>query len=1155
VSFNIEGIKNNQPYLDEIKPMTDIICIQEHWLFSCEKVEAQKYTGNPDNDFKSVDDNNQFSPWRLPRGYGGVATTWAGDIKNFIKRCPELGNNRIQVIKCSLPSELILLVNCYMPSGNSVKIKEEYIDNLQLIDSILALHLENHTILLVGDFNIDLYNRRKTYDGRRRALTDLLRKYGLVVLSDGTMPTMLSHDGRSSSHIDIMATNRPGAEQLTVEVLDKVPWNTSCHTPVLLRLPMAHGKEMASVATPVKPTIYSRAPRILWDTLDKGKFQHTLVKAFEDRQSNLLLPSDQIKLIQETVSSAAENCAEVIKPKTGKARKTTYPKPVIDAIKKSRLTHYLWKNAGRPRMPHPLAKNRRKSSRAVRAAQRRHTATQRQKKIRSIMGATLTDQRTFHMLLRSHTVQSTQINPVHIGDQLVKDPGKIMQAWARYFEDLATPSHNPAWTDHIKQNAIFNLELVKQLWQVLRSKQQVQMEVTAKEVSLAIKALNVGKAPDEVGLVAEHLKKAGQAVIGPLQSLLTTLLQEGRIPEELKEGRKIPFPKKEKDPFQMSNHRGITITSLIGKLLEHVILLKIKNVLPQNDLQYGFTEDRSPTMAALCVTEAVGQASVKTPLIVVTLDVEKAFDRVDHCILLQKIFSAKIPLNIWATVASIYDGPQERVVINGLRSREYEVHQGVRQGGVLSTHLYKLYIHDLLETLQTQAEGLHIGPYFLASPTCADDLLLMAGSELEMQEMLDIVHSYAKDHRYNINPTKTTLTFFGKDPESELFLGEESIKPTNDFVHLGITRTSRGRTSGHPTLVEDRVKLGRRTVYALVPAGLHGQDGLSPSTSAAVIKAYVLPRIIYGMEAIILSKSDLCILDRGYKRILRDLQSLSKQVASEAIFLLIGLLPIQAEIHIRTLILFGAVARLPESSMLKALAERQIALQKGPKDSWFCYALGIAKIYSLDTMALSLLYYPPGKEDWKNLVTSTIREYWSYQLKRTAMEKSSLKYMDIAHLDAKKPNPIWPDNAPSASILAASYRAKMLTGTYILQATRAKYNQHTVDPKCQLCGLADEDMVHFIVTCPALEQTRQKKMVEEICPLVQKLGAKVPTDAQLKCRFILNGALAHTPVVQTRSLVVDSKPANRSRLQKACSTLCYRLHLKRFELLSEKMKI
>lgn len=77
VSFNVEGIRNNNAYLAEVEKDADILLLQEHWLFNCEKALIHEHSQHPRGTVKSVDDQNPLSPWRMPRGYGGAATLWS----------------------------------------------------------------------------------------------------------------------------------------------------------------------------------------------------------------------------------------------------------------------------------------------------------------------------------------------------------------------------------------------------------------------------------------------------------------------------------------------------------------------------------------------------------------------------------------------------------------------------------------------------------------------------------------------------------------------------------------------------------------------------------------------------------------------------------------------------------------------------------------------------------------------------------------------------------------------------------------------------------------------------------------------------------------------------------------------------------------------
>ena len=110
----------------------------------------------------------------------------------------------------------------------------------------------------------------------------------------------------------------------------------------------------------------------------------------------------------------------------------------------------------------------------------------------------------------------------------------------------------------------------------------------------------------------------------------------GTIPDIFKTGILTPVHKKKKDPTLTTNYRGITVTSVLGKIFEYALLEKMPDLnANQTELQFGFTTGLSPIMAALIVSEGILHAKQQNKnLFLATLDSQKAFDVVHHMILL-----------------------------------------------------------------------------------------------------------------------------------------------------------------------------------------------------------------------------------------------------------------------------------------------------------------------------------------------------------------------------------------------------------------------------------------------------------------------------------------------------------------------------------------
>ena len=187
------------------------------------------------------------------------------------------------------------------------------------------------------------------------------------------------------------------------------------------------------------------------------------------------------------------------------------------------------------------------------------------------------------------------------------------------------------------------------------------------------------------------------------------------------------------------------------------------------------------------MTEAIADAlDQKKPLFILTLDVRKAFDVVCQDSLLRKLHSIT-DSNSWAFMESNLQ-TSARVRLQHRYGDSFPVHQGVGQGKILSTHNYKVYINDLLLLLEASGCGLLISANYLGSPTCADDVVLLANTVIDLQTQMDIVYSYSTRERYHIHPDKSKCITFGMNFPPSIKLNDKEVIPTESLTHLGIDR-------------------------------------------------------------------------------------------------------------------------------------------------------------------------------------------------------------------------------------------------------------------------------------------------------------------------------------------------------------------------------
>ena len=128
-------------------------------------------------------------------------------------------------------------------------------------------------------------------------------------------------------------------------------------------------------------------------------------------------------------------------------------------------------------------------------------------------------------------------------------------------------------------------------------------------------------------------------------------------------------------------------------------------------------------------------------------------------------------------------------------------------------------------------------------------------------------------------------------------LTEKNVSLSQNTTHLGILRAE---TNENTINIEERLKLARRTFYALINTGVHGSNGLNPSVSFKIYQCYVLPRLLFGLEVLPITNSQLNLLSKFHLDSIKRFQSLPTRTLTCAVQLLLGTLPIEAELHKKT---------------------------------------------------------------------------------------------------------------------------------------------------------------------------------------------------------------------------------------------------------------
>lgn len=222
----------------------------------------------------------------------------------------------------------------------------------------------------------------------------------------------------------------------------------------------------------------------------------------------------------------------------------------------------------------------------------------------------------------------------------------------------------------------------------------------AAEISQLIKKMK-NKAGGVDNINAITLKKLTKYIVKPLAYVFNLCFSKSIWPDDLKRADIIPLHKGG-DKTQMTNYRPISLISNLAKIMEKIGHVRLYNFLIINkcisNKQYGFLKNIGTTDALNHISNIIYTKLDKSkPIIAAFLDLTKAFDTVQHKLLLAKLERYGVRGPILKLLTNYLSNRKQLVKINGNRSTDRVVQIGVPQGTILGPLLFLIYVNDLLQ--------------------------------------------------------------------------------------------------------------------------------------------------------------------------------------------------------------------------------------------------------------------------------------------------------------------------------------------------------------------------------------------------------------------------------------------------------------------------
>ena len=327
------------------------------------------------------------------------------------------------------------------------------------------------------------------------------------------------------------------------------------------------------------------------------------------------------------------------------------------------------------------------------------------------------------------------------------------------------------------------------------------------EIERALGRLKTFKAAGPDGIHPRLVRTIATAISQPVTDLFNQSLNDCEIPQDWKEAIVVPIHKNG-DPRSVSNYRPVSLTSIIAKVMERSIRDKICRYLMQHDLinpvQHGFVTGRSCLTNLLVSLDAITEALDRGDRVMVGyLDFEKAFDSVNHRLLLLKLKAYGLEDHLCAWLGNFLQHRMMRVKVRESLSDPIEPRSGVPQGTVLGPLLFLIYVNDLTVGLNSKCL------------LFADDVKVIGVKHdwVRFQEDLEKLAEWSRHWDLPLNPRKSQLMVSTGFPEDKIAeLGDASLGRAPHVKDLGVILDSTFKPS---TQCIEAANKARRALFAL----------------------------------------------------------------------------------------------------------------------------------------------------------------------------------------------------------------------------------------------------------------------------------------------------------------------------------------------------
>ena len=349
---------------------------------------------------------------------------------------------------------------------------------------------------------------------------------------------------------------------------------------------------------------------------------------------------------------------------------------------------------------------------------------------------------------------------------LQTDPDKMfifMKNLHDFYENLCT-SHSTTASDQAANAFLDQIDIPRLSDE---SKMILNRPISKAELLSNLKSMCHNKTPGLDGLPMEFYIVFFNDIADLLIASFNFSFEQGILSLSQRNGIVTLLPKKERDPIFVKNYRPISLLTTDYKLIAKTMANRLKLVL--NDLihedQKGFMKGRNIGCNIRTIIDLIEYSEVKDiPGSIVLLDIEKAFDTVEHNFLFEVLNRFNLGDNFIRWVKTFYNSRKSYVINNGFMSNSIDMSRGIFQGCPISPFLFLFAIEILAIAIRSneQIKGLKVGNIEKKINLLADDTTCFLQGDLEsFQVLFSTLDKFASFSGCKINMSKSEAIHIG----------------------------------------------------------------------------------------------------------------------------------------------------------------------------------------------------------------------------------------------------------------------------------------------------------------------------------------------------------------------------------------------------------